>query len=100
MLEFFKFQNTDPLWVLAKVFLYEILTNFEQYLSVNNGLFKLGIVRKKIRKVSPKYGIFQISEHKSLMSIGQRVSLWNFELFLYIKYGLFKLWVVKNGKRN
>ena len=50
--------------------------------------------------MSPKYGMFQIIEHKSLMSIGQRVSLWNFEHFLYIKYGLFKLWVVKNGKRN
>ena len=77
--------------------------NFEQFLYIKSGLFKLGIVRKSkkaIKKVSPKYGIFQISEHKSSMSIGQRVSLWNFEHFLYIKYGLFKLWVVKNSKRN
>ena len=50
--------------------------------------------------MSPKYGIFQILEHKSLTSIDQRVSLWNFEYFLNIKYGLFKLWAVKNIKRN
>ena len=50
--------------------------------------------------MSQRYGIFQISEHKSTTSIGQLVSLWNFDHFLNIKYGLFKLWAVKNSKRN
>ena len=50
--------------------------------------------------MSQKFGIFQISEHKSFTSIGQHVSLWNFEHFLNIKYELFKLWALKNSKRN
>jgi len=47
-------------------------------LYIKSGLFKLGIVRKnknKNKKVSPKYGIFQILEHNCHMSIGHRVSL-------------------------
>ena len=50
--------------------------------------------------MSSKYGIFQISEHKSPMSSGQRVSFWNYEHFLNIKYGFIKLSAVKNSKRN
>jgi len=61
--------------------------NFQQFLYIKCGLLKFRIVnkrKKKIKKVSPKYGIFKISEHKSLVSIGERVSLWNFEHLLYI----------------
>ena len=49
------------------------LWNFEPFCKYKSGLFKLGTVRKskkEIKKVSPKYGIFQISEHKSYTSIG------------------------------
>jgi len=50
--------------------------------------------------VLPKDGIFQISEHKSSLSIGQRVCFWNFEQFLYIKSGLFKLGIVRKSKQK
>jgi len=53
---------------------------------------------KEIKRVWPKDGIFQISEHRSPLSIGQRVSLWNFDKFLYIKSGLFKLGIVRKNK--
>jgi len=55
----------------------KILTqiSFEYWLKC--GLLKFRIVgkRKKIKNVSQRYGIFQISEHKSTTSIGQLVSL-------------------------
>jgi len=78
-------------------------SNFEQFLYIKSGLFKLGTLRKskkKIKKVSSKYENFQILEHKSPMSIGQHVYLWNYEHFLNIKYGFIKLSAVKNSKSN
>ena len=48
----------------------------------------------------PKDGIFKILEHKSPLSIGQRVSFWNFEQFLYIKSGLFKLVTLRKSKKK
>ena len=77
---FQNFEHKYPLSIGQRVSFWK----FEQYLYLHSGLFKLGIVKKsktKLKEVSPKYGIFQISEHKSPMSIGQRVSLWNFEHF-------------------
>ena len=107
--EISQISDTNPLWVLAKVFLFEILNNFYVYwlrcfflkfwTTLNNVDYlnsELEVKGKKIKKVSQKYGIFPISEHKSFTGIGQHVSLWYFEHFLNIKYGLFILWAVKN----
>jgi len=76
------------------------LWNFEHFLNIKYGLFKLWAVKnsKKIKKVLPKDGIFQTSKHKFHLSIGQRVSFWNFEHFLYIKRGLFKLGILRKSK--
>jgi len=48
----------------------------------------------------PKDRIFQISENKFPLSIGQHVCFSNFEQFLYIKSGLFKLGILKKSKEN
>jgi len=49
--------------------------------------------------VLPKEGICKIFEHKSPLSIDQRVSFWNFEQFLYIKCGLLKFGMVSKSKK-
>jgi len=76
------------------------LWNFEHFLNINYGLFKLWAVKnsKKIKKVLPKDGVFQISEHKFSLTIGQCVSFSNFKQFLYIKRGLFKLGILRKSK--
>jgi len=49
--------------------------------------------------VLPKKGICKIFEHKSPLSIDQRVCFWDFEQILYIKCGLLKFGMVSQSKK-
>ena len=78
------------------------LWNYEHFLNIKYRILKLSTKKivKEIKKVLPKGGIFQISEHKFPLSIGEHVSFWNFQQFLYIKCGLLKFRIVNKRKKK
>jgi len=70
-MKFVKFKNTNPIRVLANLFLVKFCAIFVYETLIIKILYSEKSFQT-IKKVLQKEGIFQISSHKSPMSIGRR----------------------------